>query len=133
MDVEWTVASPGSGLAVPSPTRSDAGAYRNRLTQLVQQRWGYSEVWEAGTVYPTITLSISDDLAVVHRFVDAEACFLLDGEDVVPADKSRDFPIQDAVVSFTGDFISTSTRAAAIMDAFARGAAAGELGSWSRL
>jgi hypothetical protein len=133
MDVEWTVASPGSGLAVPSPTRSDAEAYRNRLTQLVQQRWGHSEVWEAGTVYPTITLSISDDLAVVHRFADAEASFLLDGEDVVPADKSRDFPIQDAVVSFAGDSISTSTRAAAIMDAFARGADAGELGSWSRL
>lgn len=99
MEVEWTVAGPGPGLAVPSPTRSDAEAYRNRLTQLVQQRWGYSEVWEVGTVYPTITLSISNDLAVVHRFIDAEACFLLDGEDVVPADKFRYFSIQDAVVS----------------------------------
>lgn len=133
MEVEWTVAGPGPGLAVPSPTRSDAEAYRNRLTQLVQQRWGYSEVWEVGTVYPTITLSISNDLAVVHRFIDAEACFLLDGEDVVPADKFRYFSIQDAVVSFTGDFISSSTRAAAIMDAFGHGADVGELGSWSRL
>ena len=133
MDVEWTVASTGWGRAVPSPTRSDAEAYRNRLTQVVEQRWGYSEVWEVGTVYPTLTLSISDDLAVVHRFVDAESCLLLDGEDVLPADKSRDFPVQDAVVSFTGDFISTSARAAAIIDAFARGADVGELGSWSRL
>jgi hypothetical protein len=84
-------------------------------------------------VYPTLTLSISDDLAVVHRFVDAEACFLLEGEGVVPGAESRDFPIQDVVVSFTGDFISTSARAAAIIDAFARGADPRELGSWSRL
>ncbi|MFI6829185.1 hypothetical protein ACIBG5_18930 [Kribbella sp. NPDC050241] len=84
-------------------------------------------------MYPTLTLSISDELAVVHRFVDAEACFLLDGAHVVPRDRSRDFPIQAEVVSFSGDFISTSTRAAGIIDAFARGAHAGDLGSWSRL
>jgi hypothetical protein len=60
-------------------------------------------------------------------------CFLLEGEDVVPADTCHDFPILDDVVSFTGDFISTSTRAAEIIDAFGRGADPGELGSWSRL
>ena len=133
MDVEWTVTIPGSGRPVPSPTRSDAEAYGNRVRQLVEQRWCYSEVWRVGAAYPTLTLSISDELAVVHRFVDAEACFLLEGEDVVPRDKSRDFPIQDDLASFTGDFISTSTRAAGIIDAFARGADADELGSWSRL
>ncbi|MFC5263540.1 hypothetical protein ACFPJ1_15610 [Kribbella qitaiheensis] len=133
MDVEWTIAIPRSGRPVPSPTRSDAEAYGNRVRQFVKQRWSYSEVWKVGTAYPTLTLSISDELAVVHRFVDAEACFLLDGEDVVPRDKSRDFPIQDDVVSFTGDFISTSARAAGIIDAFARGADADDLGSWSGL
>lgn len=133
MDVEWTVAKPGSGWAVPSPTRSDAETYGNRLAQLVEQRWGYSEVWQAGTMYPTLTLSISDDLAVVHRFIDAETCLLLQGEDVVPEDKSHDFPVLDVVVTITGEFISTSARAAAVIDAFAHGADPAVLGSWSRL
>jgi hypothetical protein len=133
MDLEWTVASLGSGRAVPLPTRSDAEAYGNRLKQLVEQRSGYSEVWRVGSAYPALTLSISDDLAVVHCFNDARDCFLLEGGDVVPADTSHDFPIMDDVVSFTGDFISTSTRAAAVVDAFGRGADPSELGSWSRL
>lgn len=119
--------------AVSSPTRSDAEAFGNRLRQLVEHRWGYSEVWQAGTAYPTLTLSISDELAVVHRFVDAEASFLLEGEGVIPGAESHDFLIQEVVVSFTGDFISTSAQAAAVIDAFARGADPGELGSWSRL
>jgi hypothetical protein len=48
MDVEWTVAIPGAGRPVPSPTRSDARAYGNRLRQLVEQRWGLLRSLEGG-------------------------------------------------------------------------------------
>ncbi|HYK68075.1 MAG TPA: hypothetical protein VEV45_09035 [Streptosporangiaceae bacterium] len=132
MQVDWILAGPVSAEA-GSPTRSDADELRNRIQQLVAQHGGYVEVSKAGEPYPTLTLSISDDLAVVHYFRGADSCLLLQGDGLVPADHFRDFQVPDVLAPFTGNFISSSARAAGLIDAFARGADPDQLGIWSEL
>jgi len=132
MQVDWILAGRVSADAGP-PTRSDADELRNRIQRLVAQHGGYLEVSKAGEAYPALTLSITDDLAVVHYFRDADSCLLLQGGGLVPADQSRDFQVMDVLAPFTGDFISSSARAADLIDAFARGVDPDQLGIWSEL
>ena len=80
-----------------------------------------------------MSISIADDMAVVHFFRDMDSCFLLDGDRVVDDRESRDFRILDIDVPFTGPFICTTARARTVVDAFARGTEPDELGTWTLL
>jgi hypothetical protein len=132
VQVDWIVAGHLSAEA-GSPTRLDDDELRNRLEQLMAQRSGHVEVSKAGEAYPALTLSIRDDLAVVHYFRNADACLLLQGDGLVPPDQSVDFQVLDVLAAFTGDFISSSARAADLIDAFAHGVDPHQLGIWSQL
>ncbi|MEW1953353.1 hypothetical protein [Terrabacter sp. NPDC080008] len=133
MDVEWTVIPPATGRAHQVLRTSEHEDYRQQLAQLLRQGTGYTEVARAGSAYPALTLSINEDLAVVHRFDDAETCLLLEGTGQVPADEIRDFQIQDDPAGFTGRFITTAARGIDVLNAFAKGADVEGLGVWVRL
>jgi hypothetical protein len=107
--------------------------YRQLLTELLRQGTGYTKVARAGSIYPALTLSINEDLAVVHRFDDAETCLLLEGPGQVPADETRDFQVQDDPAGFTGRFITTAARGIDVRNALAQGDEVDGLGVWVRL
>jgi hypothetical protein len=126
MDVEWTV---GSGRL----HRTGHAAYLREVDALLAAQSGHSDVWRADSTYPVLTISISEQHAVVHWFPEEGVCYLLDGDESVAADENRDFLVQEVTTAFTGDFISSGSRAAGVVTQFVGGADPAELGNWSRL
>lgn len=133
MDVEWTAVLPATGRADAAPTRSDDGAFRQQLDRLLDQAAVYLEVSNVRSAYPWLALSTSGHLAVVHRFDDAETCLLLRGGGHVRPEASREFLVQDDLVAFSGEFISTAERAANVLRAFVQTGDIDGLGEWVRL
>lgn len=133
MDVEWTVVLPTSGRADAVPTRSDVETFRQQLDRLLDQEAGYLEVSKVGSAYPLLALSTSGDLAVVHRFDDAETCLLLQGGGRMRSEDSHEFLIQAELATFTGEFISPAERVASVLRAFVQAQDIDELGEWVRL
>jgi hypothetical protein len=133
MDVEWRVALPAVGRWDVMPTRTDDATFRQQLDLLLDQESGYLEVSLVGSAYPLLTFSKSAELGVVHRFDDAETCLLLQGEGQVPEADVFDFPIEDEVAAFTGEFVSAAHRAASVLQGFVEGSDVARLGQWFRL
>jgi len=88
------------------------------------------EISLGGTAYPALTLAARDDLAVVHRFEDADRCLLLRGDGPVPAGDAREFRVGDVPTDFTGDVISTADHARDVLRAFAHGSLAVVAEDW---
>lgn len=99
----------------------------------VDKAKAYREVSRPGAAYPMMSISTADDIAVVHLFLAADSCFLLDGDRVVDDRESRDFRVLEIDVPFSGAFICAAARAQTVVEAFARGTEPDELGSWTLL
>jgi hypothetical protein len=133
MDVEWTISQPVSRRAQGVPTRSRPETYRRQLALLLRQGSGYTEVSKTDSPYPVLTLSINEDLAVVHRFDDEDTCLLLKSDGHLRSDDTHEFQILDEAAIFTGEFVSTAARGVDVLTAFAEGADVSGLGLWTRL
>lgn len=127
-----------SGSPYPDGTRtyrrgSGHEAYSRQLAFLLRQGAGYTEVWRVDSTHPVLTLSINEDLAVVHRLDAEDACLLLRGDGHLRSDDAHEFQILDEPAVFTGEFISTAVRGVDVLIAFAEGAEVSGLGLWTRL
>jgi len=87
----------------------------------------------ADSPYPALTLSISGDFGVVEAFFAEEDDRLLRGDGSVPSGDVMKFPILGEEAVFTGDFISSRTRACDVLSSFVSGTSPAALGDWERL
>ncbi|MFU8871911.1 hypothetical protein [Micromonospora sp. SL4-19] len=133
MDVAWTATDPESGDRASTESRSDAEGFMSRLHHLLRAGEGYTEVRRVKADFPLLTLSFRGHYAVMHLFESADDCRLLRGDAGLPATRTIEVPVLSDDCTFSGDFVSSVTRATAAIAAFIDGAPAERLGDWVRL
>ncbi|MFE9690559.1 hypothetical protein [Micromonospora sp. NPDC005806] len=133
MDVAWIATDPGSGDLASKENRSDVDGFMSRLQHLLSVGEGYTEVRRVDTDYPHLTFSFREGYAVMHLFASPDDCRLLRGDGGLPTTKIVEVPVLGDDCTFSGDFVSSVTRATAAIVAFIDGAPAERLGEWVRL
>ncbi|WP_446219894.1 hypothetical protein [Micromonospora sp. IBHARD004] len=133
MDVAWIATDPGSGDLASTETQSDVDGFMSRLQHLLSAGVGYTEVRRVEADYPLLTFSFRGDYAVMHLVESPDDCRLLCGDGGLPATKTVEVPVLGDDCTFSGDFVSSVTKATATIAAFIDGAPAERLGEWVRL
>lgn len=133
MDVAWIATDPGSGDLASTESRSDVDGFMSRLQHLLSAGEGYTEVRRVEAAYPLLTFSFRGGYAVMHLFKSPDDCHLLRGDGGLPATKTVEVPVLGDDCTFSGDFVSSVTKATATIAAFIDAASAERLGEWVRL
>lgn len=133
MDVAWIANDPCTREVALTETRSHPAAFVSRLKQLVGIGEGYAEVRHVKGDFPTLTLSLRGDHAVLHLLESSDDSRLLRGDGVVPSTGTVEVPILGDDCAFSGEFVCSLDRASAVVEAFIAGAPTDRLGEWLSL
>ncbi|MEW2808063.1 hypothetical protein AB0929_13235 [Streptomyces massasporeus] len=127
------MTSQESGRFSPVEKRSDLSDLTREFNELRSHGRGYLEIRMPDSVFPQLTSSFSDDLAVIHLFTDEASVSLLVGDGTAPPEATVNVPVMDDLTSFTGDFVLGVDRAWEVVQNFAQTQRIEELGEWCEL
>ncbi|MEU0175300.1 hypothetical protein ABZ178_18405 [Streptomyces massasporeus] len=133
MAAVWSMTSQESGRFSPVEKRSDLSDLTREFNELRSHGRGYLEIRMPDSVFPQLTLSFSDDLAVIHLFTDESSVSLLTGDGVSPTEVTVDVPVMDDLVTFTGNFVLGVDHAWEVVQNFTQTQRIEELGEWCEL
>lgn len=123
----------GSDKFEPREHSTSAGDLLALFDALAKGGGGYLEVRIEHANYPTLTIGLRHDRAVLQCFTGPEELDLMQGDGSLPPGGSFDVPIMDEAVTFDGEFVVTGARARTVLSEFAAGSPLSRLGTWHRL
>ncbi|GGV90126.1 hypothetical protein [Streptomyces massasporeus] len=133
MTAVWSMTSRESGRFNPVEKHSDLRDLAREFNELRSHGRGYLEVRMPDGEFPQLTLSFSDDQAVIHLFANEESVSLLAGDGATPAEVTVDVPVMDDLATFTGDFVLDVDHAWEVVQNFTQTQRLEDLGEWCEL
>jgi len=132
MSVNWAATSPTTGRYSGVYHSSSGAELLERVADLRTRGAGYLEIEIAGRDYPALSLAFAGDRAVLHLWSDEGRMALLGGDGSVPMDEDVEVPTMDDPDPgiFTGEFVSSTDRAVALLERFIGNGDAQSLGDW---
>ncbi|MET9817713.1 hypothetical protein [Streptomyces sp. NPDC006355] len=122
-----------SGRFNPVEKHSDLSDLAREFNELRSRGRGYLEVRTPDHEFPQLTLSFSDDHAVIHLFANEASVYLLAGDGAMPAEVTVDVPVMDDLATFSGDFVLDVDHAWEVVQNFTQTQRIEELGEWCEL
>ncbi|MEU5397232.1 hypothetical protein [Streptomyces tibetensis] len=122
-----------SGRFNPVEKRSGLTDLAREFSELRSHGQGYLEIRMPDSEFPQLTLSFSDDQAVIHLFTDEASVSLLTGDGSTPPEVAVDVPVMDDLATFSGEFVLGVDHAWEVVQNFTHAQRIEELGEWCEL
>ncbi|MEV7625998.1 hypothetical protein [Actinoplanes sp. NPDC089786] len=133
MRLEWMATSPDTGRFPALSTESEPEDLVQRFDQLRARGEGYLDIRRAGNDYPALMLGFRGDDAVLHLGSDEQTLSLLRGDGRVTPFDTLEIPTPDGPVEFTGDVVTGTDKAWAVIDRFVNDQPLDDVGDWIEL
>lgn len=133
MRLEWMAISPETGRFPALSTESETEDLVQRFDQLRARGEGYLDIRRAGDEYPALMLGFRGDNAVLHLSSDEQTISLLRGGGRVSPFDTIEIPTPDEPVEFTGDVVTGTDEAWAVIERFVYDQPLDNVGDWIEL